>query len=63
MGCDCCKIADPSTYAKCQDLRASLEKKHRSATAPCGGCEIGFTTRAGGSRFTPPKKKRKKKNR
>ena len=55
MGCEDCKELEPVNYNKCQKLR----RKHRSFTSPCG-TDIGKYY-ADFPKFTPKKKKRKKK--
>lgn len=56
MGCDCCKIAAPKDYERCQELKA----KKKYFIAPCG-IDIGSKPGTIGSNHTPPKKKRRKR--
>lgn len=55
MGCECCKIDSPSTYALCEERTSKLCKEHKMGTSPCGQ-PIGL-----GSNYTPPKPKKKRK--
>lgn len=56
MGCDCCKIQEPDVYEKCQALRNT----GRKVPSPCGGVVLN-DTQYGGSNYTPPKKRNRKK--
>lgn len=57
MGCECCKEFSPKKFAKCK-VANNISYKGKYI-APCG---VDFSnTYYGGSNYTPPKKKRKRK--
>lgn len=61
MGCEDCKVMAQSEYERCQKLRNT---KKRPFEAPCGAMQDPFGFKyntSGGSNYTPPKKRRRKR--
>lgn len=59
MGCECCKKVAPKDYERCKAKDGNRTCKG-FYIAPCG-MDFGAKPGNAGSKFTPPKKKRKKR--